>query len=88
MDTKVSANLEVLAMFSAFKVKRIKLYESFIKDIEEFEDWAVSAEKLLAYYITVRNLKDNGNILKGLIQKEIIRLNEGHIIDNNFNIQM
>jgi hypothetical protein len=78
MDTKSSTSLEVLAMFSTFKEKRIKLYESFIRDIDDFEDWAISAEKLIAYHITVRNLRNKGKILKDQIQKEIIKLSEGN----------
>ncbi len=77
MDTKVSANMEILAMFSTFKEKRIRLYDSFIKDIDDFDDWAIAAERLLAYYITARNLKNYGKIIKEQLQKELLRLNEG-----------
>jgi len=78
MDTKVSANMEILAMFSTFKEKRIRLYDSFIKDIDDFDDWSISVEKLLAYYITARNLKNYGKIIKEHLQKELLRLNEGN----------
>ncbi len=80
MDSKESTSVELLAMFSSFKEKRIRLYESFIKDIDDFEDWTISAERLLAYYILVRNLKDNCKIQKELIQKELIKLSEGDFI--------
>ena len=72
-----TTSIEILALFSSFKEKRIKLYESFIRDINDFQDWSVSAEKLLAYYITVRNLKKNSKIIVDQIQQEIIRLSEG-----------
>jgi len=69
--------MEILAMFSTFKEKRIRLYDSFIKDIDDFDDWAIAAERLLAYYITARNLKNYGKIIKEQLQKELLRLNEG-----------
>lgn len=73
-----TASIEILALFSAFKEKRLKLYESFIQDIDNFENWSISAEKLIAYHITVRNLHNKGKILKDQIQKEIIKLSEGN----------
>ena len=76
MDTKVSANMEILAMFSTFKEKRIRLYDSFIKDIDDFDDWAIAAERLLAYYITARNLKNYGKN-KGTVAEGTTSLNEG-----------
>ena len=82
MNEKKFASIEILALFSAFKEKRLKLYESFIKDIDDFDDWVISAERLLAYYITARNLKEHGNDLKEKIQKEIVRLHEGDFIIN------
>lgn len=82
MNTGKSKSMEILAMFSTFKEKRIKLYESFIKDIDDFDAWAISAERLVAYYITARNIRDYGNIAKEQFKKEIIRLQEG-----DFNLQ-
>ncbi len=80
MDTKVSTNSEILAMFSAFRDKRIKLYESFIKDIEDFDDWAMPLERLVAYYITLQNQRIYGSEVKEVLQKELIRLNEGDFV--------
>ncbi len=77
MKKKESKHMDIIVMFSTFKEKRLKLYESFIRDIDDFDTWAISAERLLAYYITARNIRDYGNIAKEQVQKEIIRLQEG-----------
>ncbi len=80
MENKTSPNIEILALFSSFKEKRIKLYDSFIKDIEDFENWAIPAERLIAYHITLQNLKNFGEDLKEKVKKEIVLLNEGDFI--------
>ncbi len=77
MDTKESANLEVLAMFSALKEKRGNLYESFLEDLDQFECWAVPLERLIAYFITLQNQRIYNSDLKEIIKKELIRLSEG-----------
>jgi hypothetical protein len=80
MDTKASMNSEILAMFSIFKEKRIKLYESFIKDIEDFENWAIFLERLVAYFLTLQQQRIYGSDLKEIIKKELVRLSEGDFI--------
>ena len=82
MNNHESPSMEILAMFAAFKEKRLKLYESFIKDIDDFDDWSISVERMIAYFITVRNLRKYGNIVKEKLQEELIRLAEG-----DFNLQ-
>lgn len=77
MDTINSSSIEILALFASFREKRIRLYESFIKDIDDFNNWAIPIERLLAYYITIRNLRKHGGDLKAKVQKEIIRITEG-----------
>ncbi len=79
MEEKAFSNIEILALFSSFKEKRIKLYESFIKDINDFADWSIPIERLLAYYITIKNLKKSSDDLKANVQKEIIRLTQGDV---------
>lgn len=77
MDQKESKSIEILALFSSFREKRIRLYDSFVRDINDFHSWSIPIERLLAYYITIRNLRKHGGDLKAKVQKEIIRLTEG-----------
>ena len=77
MEERESENMKILTIFSVFKEQRLRLYESIAKDIENFENWAIPAERLLAYYITLRNLKKFGENLKAKVQREISRINEG-----------
>ncbi len=76
MDEIGATSMEILALFSFFKERRIKLYKSFLKDIEDFENWAIPLERLVAYYITLQNQRIYGSNLKKNIQKELVRLSE------------
>lgn len=80
MDEIGATSMEILALFSFFKEKRIKLYKSFLKDIEDFENWAIPLERLVAYYITLQNQRIYGSEVKEVLQKELIRLNEGDFV--------
>ena len=80
MDSDESTSTEILALFSTFKEKRIQLYNSFVKDIEDFQNWVIPVERMLAYFLTIMNLKKFGDDLKEKVEKEIIRLNEGDFI--------
>ncbi len=82
MNLKESTSVEILAMFSAFKERRIRLYQSFIEDLIDFEDWSIPLERLLAYYITLKKVKNYSYDLKDKVQKEIIRLTEGDFTVN------
>lgn len=73
-DNPPSAHSDILAIFSVFRDKRLKFYEKIIQEVDEFEDWYIPVERLLAYYISLRNLKDYGNDLKMKVQGEINQL--------------
>lgn len=73
-DLPPSTHSEILAIFSVFRDKRLKFYEKNIQEVDDFEEWSIPVERLLAYYISIRNLKEYGNDLKMKVQNEIKQL--------------
>ena len=55
-----TSNKGIQTFSSILKEHQIKFYNSILKDIDDFEDWSIPAEKLLAYYIVARKLREQG----------------------------
>jgi len=50
-----------------------------MKNIDDFDDWSIPAEWLLAYYIIMRNLRKYGNSLSEKVKEEIKRIHSGEV---------
>ncbi len=77
-----NATAEVRAIFSSMKDKRIKFYEAMIKEFDEYDEFSLSIEKVLAYQIQLRNTRMDGEDFKKKVKAEIEVLNNEDVILN------
>jgi len=81
-DIESTPHQDIRAIFETFKETRLKLYDDILKNIDDFDDWSIPAERLLAYYIVVRNLRKYGDSLRDKVRAEIMRIHNGEVFPN------
>ena len=62
---------KIRTLFSVFKKNKIKLYESMLDELDEFNIWSLKAERLLAYHIVNRKLRDYSKSFQEKVKDEI-----------------
>lgn len=76
-----NASAEVRAIFSNLKDKRIKFYQEMIKEFDEYDEFSMKIERVLAYQIQLRNIRIESLDFKERLIAEIENLQGGEVLN-------
>ena len=66
-----SKSSEIRAIYSSMKDKRIKFYQNMIKEFDEYDEFSMRIERVLAYQILLRKSREDSEFFKKKVFTEI-----------------